>query len=112
MEFEVKYHKDDAILRLSGDILGDDRIELNEKIQELADGGSKGIVLNFKDVGLVDSVGLGMLVACHTSLTRREIRLVLSDVGKSVKYLLTITKLDPVFEIYDNEDDALTSLQS
>jgi anti-sigma B factor antagonist len=112
MEFTVKYNKDDAILRLSGDILGDDRIKLNEKIQELADGGSKGIVLNLKGVGLMDSVGLGMLVACYTSLIRRQIRLVLSDVGTSVKYLLTITKLDRVFEVYDTEDDALTHLQS
>jgi anti-sigma B factor antagonist len=112
MEFTVKYNKDDAILRLSGDILGDDRIKLNEKIQELADGGSKGIVLNLKGVGLMDSVGLGMLVACYTSLIRRQIRLVLSDVGTSVKYLLTITKLDRVFEVYDTEDDALTHVQS
>lgn len=112
MEFTVKYNKDDAILRLSGDILGDDRIKLNEKIQELADGGSKGIVLNLKGVGLMDSVGFGMLVACYTSLIRRQIRLVLSDVGTSVKYLLTITKLDRVFEVYDTEDDALTHLQS
>ena len=112
MEFEVKYRKDDAILRLSGDILGDDRITLNEKIQELADRGSKNIVLNLKEVGLMDSVGLGMIVACHTSLARRQIRIVLSDVGKSVKYLLTITKLDRIFEIYDTEDDALASLQS
>ena len=112
MEFTVKYNEDDAILRLSGDILGDDRIKLNEKIQELADGGSKGIVLNLKGVGLMDSVGLGMLVACYTSLIQRQIRLVLSDVGTSVKYLLTITKLDRVFEVYDTEDDALTHLQS
>ena len=112
MEFTVKYNKDDAILRLSGDILGDDRIKLNEKIQELADGGSKGIVLNLKGVGLMDSVGLGMIVACYTSLMRRQIQLVLSDVGTSVKYLLTITKLDRVFEVYDTEDDALTHLQS
>jgi anti-sigma B factor antagonist len=112
MEISVKYQKDNAILRVSGSILGDDRIKLNEKIQGLVDGGAKNILLNLKEVGLMDSVGLGMLVALRASLIRREVRLVLSNVDKSVKSLLLITKLNNVFDLYDTEDDALADLQS
>lgn len=112
MEISIKYQKDNVTLRISGDILGDDRIKLSEKIDELVEDGVRNIVLNLKEVGLTDSVGLGMLVALHTSLMRRQIQLVLSDVGESVKYLLTITKLDRVFDLYDTEDDALAHLQS
>jgi anti-sigma B factor antagonist len=112
MEISVKYQKDNVILRISGDILSDDRIKLSEKIQELVEGGAKNIVLNLKKVGLTDSVGLGMLVALHASLTQRQIRLMLSDIGRSIRYLLIITKLDRVFDLYDTEDDALADLQS
>ncbi len=112
MEISVKYQKDNAILRVSGSILGDDRIKLNEKIQGLVDGGAKNILLNLKDVGLMDSVGLGMLVALRASLIRREVRLVLSNVDKSVKSLLLITKLNNVFDLYDTEDKALADLSS
>ena len=112
MEISIKYQNQNAILRISGDILGDDRIQLNEKIQELFDGGVKNMVLNLKDVGLMDSVGLGMLVAVHTSLKRQGTQLVFSNVGKSVEYLLTITKLNRAFDRYDTEDEALAHLQS
>lgn len=107
MEISIKYQENNAILRISGDILGADRLQLNEKIQELVDNGSKNIVLNLKDAGLMDSVGLGMLVALHTALSHNQTRLVLSDVGKSIEYLLLVSKLNRVFERYETEDEAL-----
>jgi anti-anti-sigma factor len=111
VEILVKYQGNNAILRISEDILGDDRIHLNEKIQELVDNGVENIVLNFKDAGLMDSVGLGMLVALKTALSRTQARLVLSNVGRSIEHLLLITKLNRVFERYDTEDEALARLE-
>ncbi|MCZ6679667.1 MAG: STAS domain-containing protein [Candidatus Poribacteria bacterium] len=111
MEIAVKYQGHNAILRISQDILGEDRIRLNERIQTLVDNGAKNIVLNLKDAGLMDSVGLGMLVALQTLLGRRQIRLVLSDVGRTIEHLLLITKLTRVFERFDTEDEALADLK-
>ena len=112
MDISVKCQEENVILRISGSVLGDDRIQLSNKIQELVDGGGKNIVLNLRDVDLMDSVGLGMLVALRTSLMRREVRLLLSNVDRSVKSLLLITKLDNVFDSYDTEDEALANLDS
>ena len=112
MEISIKYQEHNAILRISGDILGNDRLTLNEKIQELLDSGSKNIVLNLRNVGLMDSVGLGMLVAVNTSLKRQQAQLVLTNVSQSIEYLLTITKLNRVFDRYETEDEALAHLPS
>ena len=38
--------------------------------------------------------------------------MVLLNVGRSVRYLLVITKLDQVFEKYDDEDEALESFKA
>lgn len=111
MEISVKYQGNNAILRISEDILGADRLQLNEKVQELVDNGAKNIVLNLKDAGLMDSVGLGMLVALHTALSRKQTRLVLSNVGKSIEHLLLVTKLNRVFDRYETEDEALAHLE-
>ena len=112
MDISVKYQQENVILRVSGSILGEDRIQLSDKIQELVDSGGKNVVLNFQDVDLMDSVGLGMLVALRASLMRREVRLLLSNVDRSVKSLLLITKLNNVFDLYDTEDEALADLDS
>lgn len=112
MDISVEYQNENVILRVSGSILGEDRIELGDKIQELVDDGGKNVVLNLQNVDLMDSVGLGMLVALRTSLMRREVRFLLSNVDRSVKSLLAITKLLNVFDLYDTEDEALADLDS
>lgn len=109
MEITERYQDNKAILRLAGSILGEDRLKLNEAIQTQVEKGYDRLVLNFKDVDAMDSVGLGMLIAVHTSLSRRDAKMVLSNVGRSVNYLLTITSLNQVFEKYDTENDALNS---
>ena len=112
MDISIKYQKENVILRVSGSILGEDRIQLSDKIQELVDNGGKNVVLNLQDVDLMDSVGLGMLVALRASLMRREVKLLLSNVDRSVRSLLLITKLNNVFDLYDTEDEALADLDS
>ena len=112
MDISVKYQEENVILRISGSILGEDRIQLSDKIQELVDDGGKNVVLNLQDVDLMDSVGLGMLVALRASLQRNEVKLLLSNVDRSVRSLLLITKLNNVFELYDTEDEALANLDS
>ena len=109
MEITERYQDNKAILRLSGSILGEDRLKLNDAIQKQVEEGYNCLVLNFKDVDSMDSVGLGMLIAVHTSLSRRDAKMVFSNVGRSVSYLLTITRLNKVFEKYDTENEALES---
>ncbi len=111
MEVSVKYQNGNAILRVSGNILGDDRLKLSEAIQEQVESGYTNVVLNLEKVDIMDSVGLGMLVGAYTSLNRKDVKLILSNVGRSVNYLLTVAKLNQIFERYDTEDEALASLQ-
>ena len=111
MEISARYTDDVAILDISGEIIGDARLELNEVIQKEIGSDREGLILNLEEVPMMDSVGLGMLVAAYTSLTRKGTKMVLLNVGRSVRYLLTITKLDQVFEKYDDEEEALESFK-
>ena len=111
MELSVRIRENVAILDISGDIVGDARLALGEAIQEQVDSDRDGVIVNLEEVPVMDSVGLGMLVAGYTSLTRKGKKIVLLNVGRSVRYLLVITKLDTVFEKYDDEDEALASFK-
>lgn len=112
MEISTRYRDNVAILDISGEIIGDARFDLNKAIQEEVEANRAGLILNLEEVPMMDSVGLGMLVGAYTSLTRRGAKVVLLNAGRSVRYLLVITKLDQVFEKYDDEDEALESFKA
>jgi anti-sigma B factor antagonist len=111
MEISKRYRDNVAILDISGEIIGDARFDLNTAIQKEIDSNRTGLILNLEEVPMMDSVGLGMLVAAYTSLTRNDAKMVLLNVGRSIRYLLVITKLDQIFEKFDDEDEALESFK-
>jgi anti-sigma B factor antagonist len=101
---------DVVILDLQGKILigeGDD--QLREAVTKLADSGKTKILLNLADVPYVDSAGLGEVVRCYTTVSRKGGKLKLLNLTKKIQDLLAITKLLTVFETYDNEEEAIKS---
>jgi anti-sigma B factor antagonist len=101
---------DVTILDLHGKILigeGDDA--LREAVTKLVDGGKTKILLNLADVPYVDSAGLGEIVRCYTTVSRKNGKLKLVNLTKKIQDLLAITKLLTVFETYDSEEDGVRS---
>jgi len=101
---------DVIILDLHGKILigeGDDA--LRDAVTRLVDGGKTKILLNLADVPYVDSAGLGEIVRCYTTVSRKGGRLKLVNLTRKIQDLLAITKLLTVFETYENEGDAIKS---
>ncbi len=101
---------DVTILDLHGKILigeGDDA--LRDAVTKLVDGGTTKLLLNLEDVPYVDSAGLGEIVRCYTTVSRKDGNLKLINLTKKIKDLLSITKLLTVFETYDSEDEGVKS---
>ena len=104
---------DVVILDLHGKILigeGDDA--LREAVNRLVDGGHTKLLLNLADVPYVDSAGLGEIVRCYTTVSRKGGRLKLINLTKKIQDLLAITKLLTIFETFDTEDEAVKSFSS
>ena len=99
-----------VILDLHGKILigeGDDA--LRDAVIKLVEAGKKKILLNLADVPYVDSAGLGEIVRCYTTVSRKGGKLKLINLTKKIQDLLSITKLLTVFETYDSEADGVKS---
>jgi anti-sigma B factor antagonist len=67
------------------------------------------ILLNLADVTYIDSSGIGELVSAFTTVTNTGGQLKLLHLNKRVKDLLQITKLYTVFEVKEDEADAIRS---
>jgi anti-sigma B factor antagonist len=100
-----------AVLALDGRIvLGEETSALREKMKSLLAEGKKNIVLDLSNVTLIDSSGLGALVAAYSSAKSGGALLRLGDLGSRFNDLLQITKLYTVFEVSETEADAQSAL--
>jgi len=98
------------ILDLEGKIaLGETNRELHNAIRETLEEGRKNILLNLEKVTMIDSSGLGEMVAAFATAERNGGALKLCNLSDRFIELMTMTKLYTVFEVFDKEDDALKS---
>ena len=96
------------------DLKGRDRIRgatiaLHESIRCLAGEGKIQILLDLAWVQHIDSGALGELISSHVTLTDKGGALKLMHMTESVQELMGITKLLPVFEVFEDEPKALAS---
>ena len=100
------------ILDLKGPIrIGEGNLDLHRVISSLVEQNEKRILLNLADVTYVDSSGLGELVAGYTSIEKNGGEMKLINLTDRVTELMMITKLLTVFDVFDNEPEAIKSFE-
>jgi anti-sigma B factor antagonist len=110
MHIEQRSVGDVTIIDLKGKMtLGEGDELLRDKVNSLVQQNLRKIILNLAEVPYIDSAGLGEIVRTYTTVSRQSGQLKLLSVTKRINDLLVITKLAQVFEMYDNEKDALGS---
>jgi anti-sigma B factor antagonist len=110
LEISRRVHEGVVILDLKGRlVLGEASLNVREKATSEAAEGNNKVVLNLEHVDHIDSTGLGSLVICFTSLQRTGGALKLLKLNRRNLELLVLTKLSTVFEIFNEEQDAINS---
>src|SRR5574340_1186868 len=111
MHVEVRKKGDIVVADLSGRLvcgIGDEI--LREVMNELLAEGWKKILLNLSGIQVVDSAGIGELVASHKLCHKFGAQLRLLRLPKRVKETLHLAALLPVFHVFEDEKDALDHL--
>ena len=99
-----------TVIDLEGRIaLGDGSVELHNLIRDYVDKGNIKLLLNFSAVNYLDSTGLGEMVSGYRYVKSQRGELKLLNINKKISDLLQITKLYAVFDIHNNEAQALAS---
>lgn len=99
-----------TIVDLRGNIgLGAASLTLRRTIHDLIESGRTKIVLNFSQVDLMDSAGVGELAGAYLPVKTKGGELKFLNPTKNVHRVIQITQLDKVFEVYTDEQMAIQS---
>jgi anti-sigma B factor antagonist len=99
-----------AILDLKGRLtVGPAATQVRDAMSKVTATGQNKIILNLEGVDYIDSTGLGTLVVCYTGTQKAGGALKLLNLNKRNLELLVLTKLSTVFELFNDEQDAVNS---
>ena len=109
LNLDVSRTGDIAVVRCRGRIVfGEETDELRRVVLGLLKE-TQRIVLNLVWIEYVDSSGLGTLVASFISARHREAEIKLAALSPRARRLLTSTRVDQLFEVYDSTEEAIKS---
>lgn len=110
LEIKTRDHGELTVLGLNGCLSTGLGLEaLHPYIEKLIAEKRLNLVLNAKDVSVIDSRGVGELVACFSLIKRSGGTLKVADPSPIVRDVLRITKLPKIIEVHDTEEAALAS---
>jgi len=109
LNLDISRTEDIAVLRGRGRIVfGPEADELRRVILDVLRTNQR-IVLNLAWIEYIDSSGVGVLVASLISAHHHRAQIKLAALGPKVRQVLTVARVDRLFEVYKSADEAIQS---
>ena len=106
MSFSIERSAEVSTVAIYGELATDDRPELRRAVLgELADG-ARTVRFDFARAGYIDGAGLGLLVSLSRLAREHTADVTLANLNDDLRMLFTLTKLDTLFRIERNDDEA------
>lgn len=113
MEISHQITNDCLILSLQGDLIGEqDGAQVLELVNDAQNTNVLVVLINLEQLRYMNSSGLGVLITLLTKVKNKGGELALFGVSEQIQKLLRITKLDTVFSIFENKEEAFKSIKS
>ncbi|HUI11217.1 MAG TPA: STAS domain-containing protein [Bacteroidota bacterium] len=101
-----------GIIEIRGSMIADDEVaELRRAVAEFVDRRWRRLLIDFSETMYLNSTAIGVLVAAHTSYTKRDWLLKLCSMNKHVHVIFAITNLNKIFSVYDTRGEALSAFE-
>jgi anti-sigma B factor antagonist len=109
MSFDVKTQDNVTIIDVEGQLIVGNRQELKQKVLEELERGARKFLIDFSSTGYIDSSGLGVLVSLSKKIREQGGELRLANLNEDLRTLFELTKLDTLFHIASDRQEALSS---
>jgi anti-sigma B factor antagonist len=110
LKISARRHDETAIFDVSGDIDFANSPEMRQSLlREIRENHTSRVVVNLSQVRYIDSSGVASLVEGLRAARDLGSRFILVGLSTSAREVLQLSRLLKVFEVYENEQEALTS---
>jgi anti-sigma B factor antagonist len=109
MNFAQEIKNKTLILRVSGDLIGEDNgTQLVSAVSEAMTHQAITCIIDISGLRYINSSGIGVLITILTKFRNKGGEVYLMNPSDSVKKLLVITKLNSIFQVIKSEEEALS----
>jgi stage II sporulation protein AA (anti-sigma F factor antagonist) len=110
LNIKVAHRESVCILTPGGSIEASRHISTLREQVDLAIKDHMDVLLNLEDVHYIDSKGLSEIIYCNRLIKQNERSLYVCSPGKTVQELFTLTRLDSIIPVFEEEEEALSEL--
>lgn len=109
-DVKLKYLNQVVVVSPQKDLVGYKETDnLAESLHEAIENGSKYVVVDLKKVSFMNSAGLGALIKANKDAKAAGSSMKLCNLNERNHHLIALVKLELVFDIYENEEEAIAS---
>ncbi len=113
MNFGQEIKGNTLVLRISGDLIGEDSgTQLVGAVNDVVGHKVLTCIIDISDLRYINSSGIGVLITILTKFRNKGGEVYLMNPSESVKKLLVITKLNAIFQIIKSEEEVNPKKQS
>ncbi|MBX2821851.1 MAG: STAS domain-containing protein [Rhodothermaceae bacterium] len=113
MPYQINNKHIVPVIEIKGRFLGSlEKANFNATVEDLKTKGTKSMVVDLSKADMIDSSGIGVLIAAYTSVRKHGGAIRLSGLENRVRGVFMMSKLlGNVFEDYQTKEEAAKSFQ-
>lgn len=112
MGVKCKVIGDVAVIKVKGNLIGDDESEnVRGRVREVTSAGIKKVVLDLQGVKWMNSHGVGIIMASYSTIYEAKGKLHVSRISDKVRLILDLTKVITLFDTFDSIQEAVKAFK-
>lgn len=112
MNFGQEIKGNSLILRISGDLIGEDNgTQLISAVNDAVSHQVRACIIDISELRYINSSGIGVLITILTKFRNKGGEVYLMNPSESVNKLLVITKLNAIFQIIKSEEEIMKKVK-
>ncbi len=112
MNITCESHRTAIVVSLNGELTSDSEDQFKRSVQDAWNESPSNVILDCKELSMVDSIGLESFLWLSEFLSQTNHQLRCANVNETISQIFEFTRLDRVFSVHEEIEEAARSISS